>query len=51
LWKDLTAAAIYHTNRTEGNALSFEEASAIIDQYRKNKVTAVDERKRVDPSR
>jgi|SRR5581483_4238375 len=34
-WKELSAAAIYHTNRMEGNALSFEEATAIIEQQRK----------------
>jgi hypothetical protein len=41
LWKELTTSAIYHTNRMEGNALSFQEAAAIIEQYREHPATAV----------
>ncbi len=41
LWNELTARAIYHTNRVEGNALSFKEASAIIEEYQKHQATTV----------
>jgi len=37
LWEELSTAAIYHTNRLEGNALTFEEAQAVIDEYRQRK--------------
>lgn len=36
MWKELTTSAIYHTNRMEGNALTFQEAAAVIEQYRRN---------------
>ncbi len=48
LWKDLTTTAIYHTNRMEGNALSFEEGAAIIDQYRQNQDGAVIDNAKAD---
>lgn len=35
LWEALTTAAIYHTNHLEGNALTFEEARAIITEHRR----------------
>jgi len=34
LWDELTTEAIYHTNRLEGNALTFEEAKAVIEAQR-----------------
>lgn len=37
LWDDLTTEAIYHTNRLEGNPLTFEEARAVIEAYRQVK--------------
>jgi hypothetical protein len=37
LWEELSTTAIYHTNRLEGNALTFEEAKAVIDEYRQRK--------------
>jgi|GEM_PF-1368309 len=35
LWEALTTAAIYHTNHLEGNALTFDEAQAIISEHRR----------------
>lgn len=40
LWEDLTTAAVYHTNRLEGNSLTFEEAKAVIDEYRQRPKSA-----------
>ncbi len=40
LWDRLTTEAIYHTNRLEGNSLTFEEAQAVIEAYRQ---TATDQ--------
>ena len=37
LWEELSTAAIYHTNRLEGNTLTFEEAQGVIDEYRQRK--------------
>jgi hypothetical protein len=37
LWNELTTAAIYHTNHLEGNPLTFEEATAVIDEYRQRR--------------
>lgn len=37
MWDDLTTAAIYHTNRLEGNQLTFDEAKVVIDEYRQRK--------------
>jgi hypothetical protein len=37
LWERLTTAAIYHTNHLEGNALTFDEAKAVMDEYRRRK--------------
>jgi hypothetical protein len=39
LWEKLSTAAIYHTNHLEGNPLTFEEAKAVIDEYRQKKKT------------
>ena len=33
LWDELTTEAIYHTNRLEGNPLTFEEAQAVIEAH------------------
>lgn len=35
LWDELTTEAVYHTNRLEGNRLTFEEARAVIDAQRR----------------
>ena len=35
LWEELSTAAIYHTTRLEGNALTFDEAKAVIEEHRR----------------
>ncbi len=47
LWDDLTTRAIYHTNRMEGNPLSFQEAAAVIEQHRQSKRRA---KRRLEPA-
>jgi hypothetical protein len=37
LWEELITAAIYHTNRLERRALTFDEAKAVIDEYGQRK--------------
>jgi hypothetical protein len=34
LWDQLTTEAVYHTNRLEGNMLTFEEAQAVIEAHK-----------------
>jgi hypothetical protein len=38
LWNELETEAIYHTNRLEGNVLTFEEAQAVIEAYKSTRV-------------
>ena len=40
LWEELSTAAIYHTTHLEGNALTFDEAKAVIDKHRRHKRNA-----------
>lgn len=51
LWKDLSASAIYYSNRMEGNALSFEQAATIIAQYRQTQASTNPDTKSADRTR
>jgi len=37
LWEELSTAAIYHATHLESNALTFDEAKAVIDEHRQRK--------------
>ena len=43
LWEELTTRAVYHTTHLEGNELSFEEAQAVIEDYRRSQETPSDD--------
>jgi len=35
LWDELTTQAIYHTNRLEGNPLTFDQARVVTEAHKK----------------